>query len=118
MRVFTIGLVLLLLSAGDALASDKMLDFVWGYTNEAASMIDGFRLYQDGLRMDITIPPDAREVSTPQLVDFSSHTYYLTAYKGNNESVPSETQTAPSYFAEGVPGVDVGTFIMTIRRIE
>jgi hypothetical protein len=117
MKRILAALVVTLMLAGSAAASDRMLDFVWSYTNQAASMIDGFRLYQDGVRMDITIPPTARKVSTPQIVDFSSHDYHLTAFKGVNESLPSDTQTAPSYFAEGLPGVDVGTFIMTIRRI-
>ena len=116
MKRILAALAIVLMLAGSA-AAENILDFVWGYTSEAAALIDGFRLYQDGQRVDLVIPPDARAVSVPQIIDFSSHVYYLTAFKGVNESAPSDTQTAPSYFAEGVPGVDVGTFIMTIRRV-
>ena len=115
MKRILAALVVTLMLAGSA-AANQILRFAWEYDAVAAPMIDGFRLYQDGQRMTLTIPKTARTVDTPHIVDFNSHTYHLTAFKGTDESVPSAIVTVPAYFG-AVPSVIEGTFRFEIIKV-
>jgi hypothetical protein len=98
-------------------AQADTLRFAWDYDAAAQAIIEGFRLHRDGQPLPLVIAPSARTVDTPYLEDRQSHTYFLTAFAGEDESVPSASVTVPAFFT-GIPSVIEGTFRFEIIKVE
>ena len=107
MKRILAALAVTLIMAGSAAADT--IRFAWDYDAAAQAIIEGFRLYQDGQPMSVTIPPAARTVDTPYIEDRQARTYHLTAFSGTEESGPSDMVTVPAFF-QGIPRVIQGTF--------
>ena len=113
MRRILAALAIVMMLCSSAYAA-KALRFTWGYDTAEEAHIDGFRLYEEGVAIQEALP-SAREFITPHIEDRKARTYYATAFAGDEESAPSETQTAPA-FVQGVTKIS-GSFTMEIIEV-
>lgn len=65
------------------------LTFLW---SDDQTGVTGYRLYVDSGETIVkdAIPPEARTVTTPMIMDGKSHVYFLTAYNDEEESRVSD----------------------------